>query len=76
MDVLAWGSNAIASELRALYDFFCVYAIVGQERFRLFEESILGSDRCKYFEEVAIGGVPQNPDELLCEFDKASTKHT
>ncbi|MCE4058727.1 hypothetical protein LXM60_00700 [Pandoraea sputorum] len=76
VDVLAWGSNAIASELRAPYDFFCVYAIVGQERFRLFEESILGSDWCKYFEEVVIGGAAQNPDELLCEFDRASTERT
>lgn len=68
VEVMAWGLNELEGDLRAPYDFFCVYRVSGNETMRLFESTVASSNWSRHLTEVVVGGAIRDPLGMLSSF--------
>jgi hypothetical protein len=65
VDVIAYGMNAVETDKRAPYDFFCVYRVPNVEFQREFERQIAASGWYDFFDQVNISGEARGFEEIL-----------
>jgi hypothetical protein len=65
VDVIAYGMNAVETDRRAPYDFFCVYRVPNAAFQREFERQIAASGWYNYFDQVNVSGDARGFKEAL-----------
>ena len=65
VDVLGAGMNAMTTDHRAPYDFFCVYRVPSPEFQREFERQVAASGWYDFFDQVNVSGDSRDFDEIL-----------
>ncbi|MGC1303183.1 MAG: DUF6616 family protein [Caulobacteraceae bacterium] len=65
LEIIGWGANDPATDLRADHDFFCVYRTPSPEFTRQFESGIRASGWHELFDQVALSGPALSPAEVL-----------
>jgi haloalkane dehalogenase len=65
VDIVAYGMNAVETDKRAPYDFFCVYRVPSVAFQREFERQIAASGWYDFFDQVNISGDARCFEEML-----------
>ncbi len=65
VEVIAYGMNAVETDKRAPYDFFCVYRVPSAEFQREFERQIGASGWYDFFDQVNISGAARGFEDML-----------
>ncbi|MEH6546599.1 MAG: DUF6616 family protein [Sneathiella sp.] len=66
-DVLGFGFNDKATDRRAPYDFFCLYALPDTHFAKAFEQEVEASGWYGFFEQKNVSGLLQSPQTLLAQ---------